>query len=87
MPQSIASLTGRRIVVIGAVPGLGLVFVEALCTDGARVLLADFRTELHEKSVAQRREEVHDVHRVAVDVADPASVEACAAPALKRLDG
>lgn len=87
MLKPTALLAGRRIVVTGAARGLGLAFAEALCTHGASVVLADLQTDLLDKSVAQLRKQGHDVNGVDVDVADPASVENCAASALERMGG
>lgn len=85
LPQSL--LTGRRILVTGAARGLGFAFAQALCAQGARVVLADLRAEQLQASVAELKAQGHDAHGVAVDVADPLSVQACAEQAVARLGG
>jgi len=80
-------LDGQRILVTGAARGLGLAFAEALCSHGARVALADLRAELLQASVSQLRAKGYDVHGIALDVADPASVESCASQAVALLGG
>lgn len=90
MPSSQASsplLQARRILVTGAARGLGRAFAEALCAHGARVVLADLRAELLQATVAELAAQGHDVHGVALDVSDPASVRDCAAQAVACLGG
>jgi NAD(P)-dependent dehydrogenase (short-subunit alcohol dehydrogenase family) len=90
MPTTIpprALLAGRRILVTGAARGLGLSFAQALCAQGARVVLADLRAELLQASVAELKAQGHAVHGVAVDVADPASIQACVDNAVEFLGG
>ena len=80
-------LTGRRVLVTGAARGLGFAFAQALSAQGARVVLADLRTELLQASVAELKEQGWDAHAVTVDVADPRSVQACADQAVAKLGG
>ena len=80
-------LAGRRVLVTGAARGLGLAFAQALCGQGARVVLADLRAELLQASVAELRERGHDARGVTVDVSDPRSVQACAEEAATKLGG
>jgi len=85
--ESAKLLQGRRILVTGAARGLGLAFAEALCAHGARVVLADLRAEVLHASVAKLQEHGHAVYGAPVDVADPASIQACAAQAVEHLGG
>lgn len=80
-------LEGRRILVTGAARGLGFAFAQALCEQGAHVALADLREDLLPASVAALREQGFTATGVRVDVADPASVEQCAAQAVRELGG
>lgn len=80
-------LAGRRVLVTGGARGLGFAFAEALVAAGARVVLADLRSELAERSAATLRAAGHDAHALALDLADPASVGACAAAATRLLGG
>jgi NAD(P)-dependent dehydrogenase (short-subunit alcohol dehydrogenase family) len=76
----------RLSVVTGAARGLGRVIAETLVAEGDRLLLADIRGELLEKTAAELRAEGHDVTAVEVDIADPGSVSALA-EAAERLGG
>lgn len=80
-------LAGRRILVTGAARGLGFSFAQALCAHGARVVLADVQAELLRTSVAALNSQGYSAHGVMVDVADPASIEACVAQTLEFLGG
>jgi NAD(P)-dependent dehydrogenase (short-subunit alcohol dehydrogenase family) len=85
-----ALLSGHRILVTGAARGLGLEFARALAQAGARIVIADLLAEQAEQAAAQMRSEGHEVHALALDLADPASVSACAdasRAALGGLDG
>lgn len=78
-------LEGRGAVVTGGGRGIGRAVAEALADAGARVVVAA-RTESEIREVAGGlREAGHDAHAVACDVTDPASVEALAAEAARRL--
>jgi NAD(P)-dependent dehydrogenase (short-subunit alcohol dehydrogenase family) len=68
----------RLSVVTGAARGLGRVIAEALAAEGDRLVLADIRGELLEKTVAELRAGGAEVSGVVVDIADPASVAALA---------
>ncbi|MBB3085496.1 SDR family oxidoreductase [Geodermatophilus sabuli] len=68
----------RLSVVTGAARGLGRVIAETLLAEGDRLLLADIRGELLEKTAAELRAEGHDVTAVEVDIAEPDSVYALA---------
>jgi NAD(P)-dependent dehydrogenase (short-subunit alcohol dehydrogenase family) len=82
-----ALLQDRRVLVTGAARGLGFAFAQALCANGARVVLADLRADLLDASVSQLVAQGYAAHGVVVDVADPASVTACAKQAAERLGG
>jgi NAD(P)-dependent dehydrogenase (short-subunit alcohol dehydrogenase family) len=84
---STALLQGRRILVTGAARGLGLSFAQALCAQGARVVLADLRAEQLKASVAELVAQGADAHGIAVDVADAASITACVQQAVAHLGG
>lgn len=72
------SLQGESILVTGAGRGLGLAMSRRLAADGARVWLADIRTDWLDDAVAKLRADGHDVAGVPVDVTDHASVRALA---------
>lgn len=73
------SLQGEPILVTGAGRGLGLAMSRRLATEGARVWLADVRTDWLEDAVGKLRAEGLDVASVPVDVTDQASVQAMVA--------
>lgn len=80
-------LAGRKVLVTGAARGLGLAFATAIAEAGARVALADILQDVLDDSVAGLRQRGLDVHGFALDMADPASIEACAAAAAGWLGG
>ena len=80
-------LPGRRVLVTGGARGLGLAFAEHLAAHGARLVIADLRAELAEQSAAALRSAGFDVQALALDLADPAAVTACAAQAAALLGG
>jgi NAD(P)-dependent dehydrogenase (short-subunit alcohol dehydrogenase family) len=69
------SLHGEPILVTGAGRGLGLAISRRLAAAGARVWLADVRTDWLEVAEGKLRAEGHDVAAVPVDVTDQASVQ------------
>jgi NAD(P)-dependent dehydrogenase (short-subunit alcohol dehydrogenase family) len=69
-------LSGRTVMVTGASSGLGENFARVLASSGATVVVAARRAERLDKLVAEIREAGGTAHAVAMDVADPASVEA-----------
>ena len=87
MTQPTALLAGHRILVTGAARGLGLEFARALVVAGARVAIADVLADQAQQAAAQLRADGHEVHAFALDLADPASVQACAAAAEAALGG
>lgn len=82
-----ALLAGRRVLVTGGARGLGLAFAQALGAAGARVVLADLRTELAETSAAGLRSEGIDARALPLDLAEPDSIRACAEQAIECLGG
>lgn len=80
-------LEGRRVLVTGGARGLGLAFAGACAAAGARVAIADLRDELAQQSAAALRAQGHDVVALPLDLAEPASVEACAQAAVAALGG
>jgi NAD(P)-dependent dehydrogenase (short-subunit alcohol dehydrogenase family) len=82
-----AFLQGRRLLVTGGARGLGFAFAQTACAHGARVVMADLREEQLKSSVAELKAQGYDASGVVVDVADPASVTACAKQAIEILGG
>ncbi len=80
-------LQDRRILVTGAARGLGFAFAQALCEQGARVVLADLRADLLGVSVEKLGALGHAAHGVVVDVSESASIESCVADSVKWLGG
>ncbi|MBB3219576.1 SDR family oxidoreductase [Pseudoduganella umbonata] len=80
-------LAGRRVLVTGAARGLGLAFATAIAESGAKVALADILHDVLAGSVAALRGRGLDVQGFPLDMADPASIEACAAAATGWLGG
>jgi NAD(P)-dependent dehydrogenase (short-subunit alcohol dehydrogenase family) len=80
-------LAGRKVLVTGAARGLGLAFATACAEAGARVALADILQDVLDDSVAALRGRGLDVNGFALDMADPASIDACAAAATGWLGG
>jgi NAD(P)-dependent dehydrogenase (short-subunit alcohol dehydrogenase family) len=80
-------LQGHRVLVTGGARGLGLEFARAVAAHGGRVVIADVLHELAEQSAAALREAGLEVHALALDLADPASVARCAEEAVAQLGG
>ena len=80
-------LEGHRVLVTGGARGLGLAFASACAAAGARVVIADLRAELAQQVAATLRSQGHEVLALPLDLADPASVEACAQAAVAALGG
>ncbi len=72
-------LTGRTVVVTGAARGVGRVIAEACAAAGARLVLADLLVEAGMATTAALIVRGHAARFVAVDLADPASIESFAA--------
>lgn len=75
-------LDGKRVLITGAARGLGAAFAEAAVAAGARVVVADVLEERGRETAAGLGAEF-----VALDLADPASIEACAEAAGAALGG
>ncbi len=86
-PASAGLLAGRRVLITGGARGLGRAFAEAAVGAGARVVIADLRAELAQSTAAELRAQGHDVHALALDLADPGSVQTCAAATVAHLGG
>lgn len=80
-------LAGKKVLVTGAARGLGLEFATAIAAAGASVAMADLLHDTLQASVAALRARGLDVHALPLDLADPASVAACAAAAAALLGG
>ncbi|KTT22120.1 short-chain dehydrogenase, partial [Pseudacidovorax intermedius] len=80
-------LAGRRVLVTGGARGLGLAFAKCIAQAGGRVVIADILAELAQAEAAALREQGRDVHALALDLTDPASVTACADEAVRLLGG
>ncbi|MDR6858955.1 SDR family oxidoreductase [Variovorax guangxiensis] len=80
-------LAGRRVLVTGAARGLGLAFAQCIAAAGASVVLADILSDLAETEAQALRKAGFKAHALALDLCDPASIEACAAAAVKALGG
>ena len=79
--MSVASgkkLSGHHIVVTGGGRGLGFAIAGALGSSGARVYIAEVDAERGKAAEAALTARRMDVRYVAMDVADPASIAACA---------
>jgi len=79
-------LAGKRILITGAARGLGYAFAESAIGAGARVVIADILAErgMEAAKVLGARGEAHFV---ALDLADPESITACADAAAQKLGG
>jgi NAD(P)-dependent dehydrogenase (short-subunit alcohol dehydrogenase family) len=80
-------LAGRRVLVTGSARGLGLAFATAIAEAGASVAMADILQDVLEDSVAALQARGLQVCGFPLDMADPASIEACAAAAVAKLGG
>lgn len=80
-------LQGRRILITGAARGLGLAFVKAAVHAGAKVVMADILEDLLHTEAAALRAQGHEVHAVALNLLDSASIEACASQSVQWLGG
>jgi len=79
-------LKGKRILITGAARGLGYAFAEAALNAGARVVLADILAERGSASAAALGE-LGEAWFQPLDLADPASITACADAAAAQLGG
>ena len=80
-------LKGRRVLVTGGARGLGYAFARAIGQAGARVVIADVLEERVQQAAAELQALDLDVQAVSLDLAQPASVEACIGATLGLLGG
>jgi NAD(P)-dependent dehydrogenase (short-subunit alcohol dehydrogenase family) len=80
-------LEGRRVLITGGARGLGLEFARAAASHGAQVVIADILAEEAQQAASRLRADGLQVDAQALDLADPASIEACAAAAVQQLGG
>jgi NAD(P)-dependent dehydrogenase (short-subunit alcohol dehydrogenase family) len=67
-------LVGKTAFVTGGASGIGLALGRAFAQAGMKVMLADIETGALAEAVAELRDTGHDIHAIACDVADAASV-------------
>ena len=78
--------TGRTVLVTGAASGIGLALATALAAEGSRLVLTDVAADGLERAVTGLRDGGADVaHHAALDVTDPAAVDAFAADVHERV--
>jgi NAD(P)-dependent dehydrogenase (short-subunit alcohol dehydrogenase family) len=82
--QSNQSLQNRRVVVTGGARGLGAAFVESLAEVGAQVVFGDV---LHDEGQALAARLGGKVHFLALDLADPVSIESFVQAAAQKMGG
>jgi NAD(P)-dependent dehydrogenase (short-subunit alcohol dehydrogenase family) len=82
--QPSQSLRNRRVVVTGGARGLGAAFVESLAGEGAQVVFGDV---LHDEGRALAARLGDNVHFLALDLADPASIESFVQAAAQKMGG
>lgn len=87
MTDNVQLLAGRKVFVTGAARGLGLAFATAIAEAGAQVAMADILTDVLEESVAALQARGLSAHGFTLDMADPASIDACASAAIAKLGG
>jgi NAD(P)-dependent dehydrogenase (short-subunit alcohol dehydrogenase family) len=85
--QDMPLLEGHRILVTGGARGLGLEFARAVASHGARAVVADILADVAEAAARRLRDGGLAVEALALDLADPASIDACARLAVERLGG
>ena len=73
--------------VTGGARGLGYAFAEAAARAGARVVIADILTDRVQQSARELSAQGLDVSGLALDLADPTSIERCVAAAVDALGG
>lgn len=80
-------LQGRRVLVTGGARGLGYAFAQAIAEAGGRVVIADILADRVHQAAADLRALGLDVQGLVVDLADPVSIQACAAQTSECLGG
>ncbi len=80
-------LTGKTVVVTGAARGVGREIALACGRNGARVVVADIREELGAETTASLKADGIDARFAAVDISEPASIEAFAAELAQMENG
>ncbi|WP_175920736.1 SDR family oxidoreductase [Burkholderia latens] len=83
----VVSLPGRRVLVTGGARGLGAAFVKALVAAGAHVAFGDVLADEGRALAAQLTRAGHTAHFFALDLAEPASVDAFVAQGAAALGG
>ncbi|MDE2436309.1 MAG: SDR family oxidoreductase [Sphingomonadales bacterium] len=78
-------LVDKAIVVIGAGTGIGAATVERLCSEGARVCVADVNRDAAEAVAERMRQAGHDAFAQSIDIADEIAVNSAFASAVARL--
>ena len=78
-------LQDRAIIVVGAGTGIGAATVERLCSEGARVCIADVNAAAAEVLAVRMSAAGHEAHAIEVDITDEKAVAACFAEAVARL--
>ncbi|MDH1262514.1 SDR family oxidoreductase [Pseudomonas sp. GD03944] len=80
-------LEGRRVLVTGGAGGLGYSFAQAIAEAGARVVIADVLAGRVQQAACELSELGLDVSGVALDLANPVSIDTCLERTVKRLGG
>ena len=79
MTAPAATLAGRTVVITGAARGVGRAIAEACAAQGAKLILCDILDEAGRQTTAELVAAGAPARFVAIDLADPASIEAFAA--------
>lgn len=82
--QVSGALANRRVIVTGGARGLGADFVEKLAADGAQVVFGDV---LHDEGRQLAEKLGANVHFIALDLADTASIDAFVQAAAQHMGG
>lgn len=80
-------LDDKRLLITGAARGLGAAFAAAAVNAGAAVVLADILLDRAEKTAAQLNAAGGTAFAVPLDLANPGSIDRCAATAIAKLGG
>lgn len=87
MQPATINLAEKRILITGGARGLGAQFVRDTCAAGGRVVLADILQGEGEQLRDELRNDGFEVHFVAIDLADPQSVDSAVQRAGDLLGG